>query len=165
MGAGIDPAIIAAILEELKKQSGVQGFGSSPIVPSIPGNQGPGLAPGAPTPGQDGIPKEVGALKRFLSGAGGANSGSSGGSGVGSTVGGGIGLAVGGPVGAGIGSALGSLGESLLSGGGDTKEERSRITLNEARAGQARSQAGAVTSRSLQELMKILLQGGTGRGG
>ena len=137
-GAQLSPEILAQILAALQA-SGAQGAGSSPIVPSIPENQGPGLAPGAPTPG-----------------AGGS-------SGIGAGLGGGIGAAFGGPVGAGIGSALGGLGEALLSGGG--KESDSTRAGNFARVGATNAQGAATNSRALQQLMQILLQGRTGRGG
>lgn len=148
----LSPEIIAAILDLLKKQDGgIPGFpefdpkpkgpalsaGTSPIVPSNP-DQGIPRDPSIPNPGQGGN------------------------SGIGAQLGGGIGAAFGGPVGAGIGSAVGGLGEALLLGG--NKKSKSVRGLNDARAGQARSQSSALNSRALQELMQILLRS-SGRGG
>lgn len=138
MGVQLSPEILAAIIAQIQSGQPFTPSGQSPIVPSSAENVGPGLAPGAPTPG-----------------AGGS-------SGIGASLGGGIGAAFGGPVGAGIGSAVGGLGEALLFGG--KKEPTSQRAANFARAGAANAQAAGTNSRALQQLMQILLAGGTGRG-
>ena len=62
-----------------------------------------------------------------------------------------------------LGALAGGIGQGLLSGGGGPSGPEKNV-LN-ARATQARTQAAGTNSRALQELMRLFLGGGTGRGG